>query len=270
MLLTTIKNFIMNNTQKYIQLLQYLLNSTQGNTVTRQGYDITQDPTQQDAYSLTPTDWSNPDNRTITGNSVPTVNKMPELTTAVNWDFISGLEGKGVTTGYIPKKDGKVLGKSGVTIGTGFDLGQHSVQDLNKMGLPEELVNKLAPYTGKKKGTAASFLSSNPLELSKEEVEILDSKVKDNKLEQIKRIYNSSTPGNMNFDNLSPEQQTVITSLGFQYGDLRTAAPNTWKKIVQDDWNGVYSNLRDFGDAYSTRRNKEADLLANYLKLSSL
>ena len=38
------------------------------------------------------------------------------MTTNINWDFISGLEGKSITQGYVPSDN------SGVTIATGFDL----------------------------------------------------------------------------------------------------------------------------------------------------
>jgi len=40
----------------------------------------------------------------------------------INWHFIEELEGAAVATGYVPlDKDGKPLGKSGVTIAGGVE-----------------------------------------------------------------------------------------------------------------------------------------------------
>lgn len=44
--------------------------------------------------------------------------------------------------GYIPTNN------SGVTIGRGFDVGQHSVTDLERMGLNSAIISKLTPYVG--------------------------------------------------------------------------------------------------------------------------
>ncbi len=44
----------------------------------------------------------------------------------------------------------------------------------------------------------------------------------------------------------------VIASVAYQYGSLSR---------TNRDWQGALENLRDFGDVYDTRRNKEADLL---------
>ena len=45
--------------------------------------------------------------------------------------------------GYVPSNN------SGVTIGRGFDIGQHSVTDLERMGLDSEVISLLTPYVGK-------------------------------------------------------------------------------------------------------------------------
>jgi len=44
--------------------------------------------------------------------------------------------------GYVPTNN------SGVTIGRGFDIGQHSITDLEKMGLNTSMLSKLTPYVG--------------------------------------------------------------------------------------------------------------------------
>ena len=69
-----------------------------------------------------------------------------------------GFEGPSQNVGHIPTdKEGNVIGKSGVTIGVGFDLGQHNEQDLINMEFSKGLRDKLRPYLGKKGQEAKDF-----------------------------------------------------------------------------------------------------------------
>ena len=68
--------------------------------------------------------------------------------------------------------------------------------------------------------------------------------------------------GKLEFGQLTDAQKTVITSVLFQYGSPRRT-PNFWRKVTNQDWAGAEAELRNFGDKYPTRRNKEADLLKN-------
>ena len=86
---------------------------------------------------------------------------------------------------YVPKG----RSKSGATIGIGFDIGQHSVSDLRKMGLDSGTIDKLTPYTMKKGQPARNFLKSNPLSLSSREVEDVNAIVMRNKYEKFERVY---------------------------------------------------------------------------------
>ena len=88
----------------------------------------------------------------------------------VNFDFIKDQEGF-ETSGYVPKdREGNILGQSGVTIASGFDLGQRNINDLK--GLPEELIAKLSDYVGLK-GEAADN-AAKKLNITKEEGEIIN------------------------------------------------------------------------------------------------
>ena len=51
---------------------------------------------------------------------------------------------------YIPKKDGKAIGNSGLTFGVGIDIGQMNTKEFLNMGLPKEFQESLLPYVGKK------------------------------------------------------------------------------------------------------------------------
>lgn len=54
---------------------------------------------------------------------------MPE---SIDYKFLSQLEGGSKTAGYVPAA---AVSKSGVTIATGFDLGQRDEADLKKIRL---------------------------------------------------------------------------------------------------------------------------------------
>ena len=49
----------------------------------------------------------------------------------IDWDFITEQEGGRILKGYLPDKKSK----SGVTIATGFDLGQRNESDLQGLSL---------------------------------------------------------------------------------------------------------------------------------------
>lgn len=178
----------------------------------------------------------------------------------IDWEFIASLEGKGVTTGYVPDASGS---KSGVTIATGFDLGQRNETDLTNLGLSADLITKFKPYLGKKGQDAVDFLAKNPLTITDDEAKDIDNKVRAKKVPALKTKYLNSphNTGNVQFDDLPSQAQTVIASVSFQYGDLSTKTPKFWKAASSQDWVESVKILRNFGDSYRTRRNKEADLL---------
>jgi hypothetical protein len=69
--------------------------------------------------------------------------------------------------------------------------------------------------------------------------------------------------GNKNkFIDIPHQAQTVITSVSFQYGvGLNIRAPKFWKAVTSQNWVEATKLLKAFGDAYPTRRRKEAALL---------
>ncbi|UCE04336.1 MAG: peptidase [bacterium] len=183
----------------------------------------------------------------------------------IDFSFISELEGGRRTTGYVPEPD---TSRSGVTIATGVDLGQMGESDLEQLDLPDELKAKLRPYLGLIKFDAIDILNAQPLEVTLEEAEQIDREVKSRFLNTLARKYQNET--NQFFENLPIGVRTVIASVAFQYGDLASQTPNFWRQVTIGDWQGAYQNLRNFGDSYSTRRNKEADLLRESLEDAGL
>jgi len=216
--------------------------------------------------SLTVDDWqaqlSNAQNPSKpVGASVATVVDEPD--DGVDWDFISQQEGGQRLDGYVPiNPDGSVVNSSGVTVATGVDLGQRSEAEIRALDIPDTLKDKLAPYANRTRDDAATFLDSNPLALTTEEADQLDRAVKADALDDIASNYNEATANNPRFDELPSEAQTVVASVGFQYGaDLESATPNFWDAVTTQDWESAIRELRNFGDDFPSRRNREADVL---------
>ena len=171
----------------------------------------------------------------------------------IKWNFISKLEEPAIKVGYVPDAENS---QSGVTIGTGFDLGSKDEDFMKRIGVSQNITDKLKPFFSLK-GAEAEEVASN-LVLSDSEVKELDQASKNYYANKIIQKY--ETDSGKPFDALSSEQQTVITSVGFQYGSF-DRTPAFWAAVINGDWEGVEKELRNFGDNYFTRRDKEADLL---------
>ena len=174
----------------------------------------------------------------------------------IDYAFIAELEGNS-TTGYVPNPETSI---SGVTIASGFDLGQRDDDELDKAFEPT-LAVKLKPYTGMIKAEAVACLQANPLQVSEAEAETINRYAHSQAEQSIRNQWQNSDAINP-FDALPDQCQTVVASVSFQYGNLASRTPNFWRQVTAEDWDGAEANLRNFGDAYGTRRNKEADLLA--------
>lgn len=185
--------------------------------------------------------------------------------TKIDFDFISQLEGGRQTKGYVPDPEGSM---SGVTIGTGVDLGQMGESDLAQFDLPADLKDRLRPYLGLKKHDAVRKVQEMPLQITPEDAKSIDKEVKSRFVRTLAEQYQAAT--NQAFEELPSGVQTVIASVAFQYGDLASKTPNFWGQITTGDWDGAYQNLRNFGDKYTTRRNKEADLFTESLEEAGL
>ena len=176
----------------------------------------------------------------------------------LDWSFISLLEGGQVLDGYVPAATNS---QSGVTIATGFDIGQRSVKDLQALGFPPNLVTQLATYTGLRGPKAVAKLKAFPLHITAIHATLIDKAVKSAEVTNLETAYDKDTKTGVKFSQLPREAQTVIASVTFQHGKLRGAAPKFWSYVIRQDWGHAIKELRNFGDKFRTRRNKEADLL---------
>ena len=66
----------------------------------------------------------------------------------------------------------------------------------------------------------------------------------------------------VDFENLPSAAQTVIASVGYQYGNPHINTPNFWRNVTTQNWDAAIAELRKFGDPNNVRRlEKQADYL---------
>lgn len=183
----------------------------------------------------------------------------------INWHFIEELEGAVVTAGYVPRDgDGNVLGNSGVTIASGVDLGQRSVGALWGMGLDPSLTACLCAYATLTGEAAARALNALPLQLEDDQARAIDQVLREGFEDTVQDRWDRAAqtqPESVRWDDLTDRQQTVVMSVAWQYGTPWRRCPTFWRHATAGRWGDVIRELRDFGDAYPTRRGKEADYL---------
>jgi len=175
----------------------------------------------------------------------------------INFGFISELEGGATCVGYVPDAENS---KSGVTVATGFDIGQRSSEDLYKL-LPSEVAAKLVPFCQLKGLAAQEALAKEPLKITTNETQIIDACSKRHFAKLIQHSYNQRSK--VPFEQLPEKAQTVIASVAFQYGSLAKRCPTFWSLVIEQNWLAMVNELRNFGDRYTSRRHKEAHYFIN-------
>ncbi len=190
------------------------------------------------------------------------VNKR--LGTRVNFGALARFEGGQWTRGYVPP-----AGRSGVTIGTGFDVGQWRASDLRrKLDLPESLASRLEVYTGRIRGDAVAQLQRAPLEITREEANVIDRQVHQYFVQETMARWDAARgPGTPAYRDLSEAQQTVLFSRSYHQG---IGMPNTavaqdfYRAAQRNDWAAAERNLRNYPVRprwYRERVGAEANLL---------
>jgi GH24 family phage-related lysozyme (muramidase) len=179
---------------------------------------------------------------------------------AIDWNFISQFEGGQRLEGYIPAGHGK----SGVTIATGFDIGQRSVVDLERLPIPPSLTARLRPYALLTGAEATTALTRLPLTVMRADADAIDRATECSVYENLRRIYDAALTNDAalpTFDDLPDQAQTVIASVSYQYGELSERTPRFWRHITEQNWLGAIHELENFCDRYPSRRRQEAQRL---------
>lgn len=172
----------------------------------------------------------------------------------IDWNFISREEGGQHLSAYVPKDS------SGATIATGYDLGSKNEFDLRRHGIPNSLTNKLRPYLGLKGAAARARLRSVQLVVTQAEADAIDGAYRGFLFRSLYNLFPNEA--GFSFGSLPVEVQTVIASVATQHGEhLNQATPNFWSAMKARDWGAALAELRNFGDDFPSRRNREADVL---------
>lgn len=161
---------------------------------------------------------------------IKSISKNGAITVLLN--FHKNDDGSLATT-----KDGyKILdgsSQSGVTIGTGVDLGQQEPtaykKRLKDFEVSQELIDKLEPYMHLKRAEAAEYLLAHPLTVTKKEADLLDAEMKDEHLRGTIAEYGDIVKDikkHRTFKELSSAEQTILFSRHYQDGNIKFVNPS--------------------------------------------
>ena len=177
---------------------------------------------------------------------IKSISKNGAITVLLN--FHKNDDGSLATT-----KDGyKILdgsSQSGVTIGTGVDLGQQEPTAYKKrlkgFEVSQELIDKLEPYMHLKRAEAAEYLLAHPLTVTKKEADLLDAEMKDDHLKNTIAEYNNIVKGikkHRTFKELSSAEQTILFSRHYQDGNIKKGASRAIAEFLAQ---GLVQNALD-------------------------
>jgi hypothetical protein len=189
-----------------------------------------------------------------------------QLGTKVDFQFISRMEGGQWQRGYIPfgrqnlhgHRVEEVLGHSGVTIGSGFDLGQQDEKHLRANGFDDWIIDVLQPYLGRKFAGYTRYdlfheiLRSGPMPMfrHKNEVDYLDQLSFQFYAQQIMQVWQNSRvpkavkpgasgtdviPTLKNFVDLSSAWQTVLVDYDLSRGRGHFQSSAFGKAMLEGD-----------------------------------
>ena len=165
----------------------------------------------------------------------------PTLATPIksNLDILKEDEGNR-NTPYIPVK-GEKTSKSGVTIGVGVDLGQHTAGGLASIGVPSPIIEKVQPWLGKKGLDAFKALHTNTVKLTDEEIDTLSESMYKNARSVVSHEFGDK------WRELSDTEQGLAISTYYQYGN-KFFKQNSFKQLKSGDKVGLLKNLAAWGD----------------------
>ena len=178
---------------------------------------------------------------------IKSISKNGAITVLLN--FHKNDDGSLATT-----KDGyKILdgsSQSGVTIGTGVDLGQQEPtaykKRLKDFEVSQELIDKLEPYMHLKRAEAAEYLLAHPLTVTKKEADLLDAEMQDDHLKNTIAEYGDIVKDikkHRTFKELSSAEQTILFSRHYQDGNIKFVDPS--KEIAKFLAQGLVQDALD-------------------------
>jgi len=161
--------------------------------------------------------------------------------------------------GHVPP-----VGRSGVTIANGFDLGQHNKQDLIKYNLGEDLNKKLEPFLLKNlKNTDLKELQklANTLVITKEEADKINANVLNWNIKETEKEYNNlmSKIKDKNyvtrFAQLPEKLQTLLVQNKYITGNIKNY-PKLYTGVATNNKEQIL-NAINLNKDYNPKRKKD-------------
>lgn len=182
---------------------------------------------------------------------------------SIDHKFIERAEARRLRA-YVPqRRDGTVIGRSGVTMATGVDVGHMSREQVIALAIGDDLKRKLLKYVGLTGQAAVTALIREPLMLSEREASLLDKAVHSRIIRDLAARFERAS--GQAFDAIPPEAQTVLASLAINFGPAGLESMRkTWAHIKALDWPGLSAWLDKFPSKQKelqSRRRTEAALL---------
>jgi Bacterial toxin homologue of phage lysozyme, C-term len=217
--------------------------------------------------------------RVAVGRANPTVFAAvnAQYATRIDFNFLATWEGGQYLHGYVPITGGRVAGASGITIATGFDIGQISGPQLQRMSLEPTLQARLSPFVDlpfKAKGVSfkraeviAILLRINkPVPtITQAEANTIDTIVHGDHVAAAQTAWNGAkATGVPSFTQLPEPWQTVIFSRFYHQGKSahRTTVMATfWTAATTGEWEAAATALQNYAVSpawYKTRVRQEA------------
>ena len=202
--------------------------------------------------------------------------------TDIKFSKLSQFEGQQWLAGYVPMMGDSVYLDSGLTIATGFDLGQQSTKSQLATNIQKKCGlawSKFLPYVGiplkgMSKRELLSFVQRvGPVPtITTDEANAIDSVVLESYVNSLKSEWNRArNPGQKLFQNLEQARQTALFCLVYNRGGLsqvhyfRGGKENYKWKFFQDalsgDWVSAAGEVRNFPHYSMQRDGLEADWL---------
>jgi hypothetical protein len=198
--------------------------------------------------------------------------------TRVNFEFLAQWEGGQVLHGYVPCQNGVVAGRSGLSIATGFDIGQLSAKQLEALHFSTVLYDLFSPFVNHrftkmshaKAAKAIAAIGAPVPVITKSQADEIDCIVH---LDHLKAAIvawdRDRKPGIPKFTMLPVAWQTVLFSRTFHIGkgmSRSKIAHKFYAAATSGHWKKAIEELRNFpvtASWYKARVIQEADYLRN-------
>ena len=198
------------------------------------------------------------------GNGPPTCLQSQLVGITVDRGVIDSHEGKLYTTGYTLNPT--LFPQSGVTIGTGVDLGYRTVSEMTAYGVSSSGLAVLSPYLGLRGNAAVNYASAHGLPtISGDDAAALSNGIYNAIQTQLIGNYNAANTIGVPFNQLPSAIQTTLMDIAYNSPNIASAAPTFWTQMTTGRYEDAVNNLLHwYGDGSTDRRHTDdANILLN-------